>query len=397
MKRILIIYPNAFPTSGAATNRIIAISKALVSQGALVKVIITRPTEDIKSVKNFKKQGSFEGIHFEYALNQMIWPKNKLHRAYFHYLGLFVTFAKIVRSRKTTNYNNIITAASYSFLYNFLFKIASLIVKANYFHTIDEYPIFVRSPSKFKSSYIYKWIYLNYFFKMFDGYIIMTKTLVNYYTRYIIDKNKIIHIPMTVELERFSPKVIGNINVENRITYLGNDPKGKKDGVDILVKAFCLIARKYPDIKLTIVGNVHCKVKTEANLSPFSKRIHFIHSLSRENVPTYLAASRVLCLSRPNNKQAEGGFPTKLGEYLASGRPVVITNVGEIKEYLVNNQNSIIADNDTPEEFASRLDYAMNNEDIANEIGVRGKETAFKEFNYQNYSKQLYEFLFKKT
>ena len=52
-KRILVIYPNSFPVSGAATNRIISICRGLVEQGNDIKILINRPTEKKKSQLNF--------------------------------------------------------------------------------------------------------------------------------------------------------------------------------------------------------------------------------------------------------------------------------------------------------------------------------------------------------
>ena len=48
----------------------------------------------------------------------------------------------------------------------------------------------------------------------------------------------------------------------------------------------------------------------------------------------------MLVLARPDNIQAKGGFPTKLGEYLATGNPVVVTKVGEIPNYLIDGVNA---------------------------------------------------------
>ena len=55
-------------------------------------------------------------------------------------------------------------------------------------------------------------------------------------------------------------------------------------------------------------------------------RVIVTGSVKRDAVPALLCNSDILALARPANKQAEGGFPTKLGEYLATGNTVVVTN-----------------------------------------------------------------------
>ena len=87
-------------------------------------------------------------------------------------------------------------------------------------------------------------------------------------------------------------------------------------------------------------------------------------------------------LARPNNKQAEGGFPTKLGEYLATGNTVVVTNVGEIGLFLEDKKNAFISEPDSAEKF-SQKNYAkplLNNNAL--QVGIEGKKLVYNEFNY---------------
>jgi len=100
-----------------------------------------------------------------------------------------------------------------------------------------------------------------------------------------------------------------------------------------------------------------------------------------------------LLLARPNNIQAKGGFPTKLGEYLASGVPVVITNVGEISQYLTDKKNAYIAEPDNPISFASKIKEALQNYNEAKFIGEKGKEVANNVFSYKVQGRYLIEMI----
>lgn len=63
----------------------------------------------------------------------------------------------------------------------------------------------------------------------------------------------------------------------------------------------------------------------------------------RDKVPELLCRSKILALARPDNLQSEGGFPTKLGEYLSTGNLVIITDVGDIPFYLKDGESALIA------------------------------------------------------
>jgi glycosyltransferase involved in cell wall biosynthesis len=115
--------------------------------------------------------------------------------------------------------------------------------------------------------------------------------------------------------------------------------------------------------------------------------------VNRNELPAYLCSALLLVLSRPKNIQAEGGFPTKLGEYLATGRPVVVTKVGEIPEYLTDEVNAFLAEPDNADAFALRVLYALSNAELADKVGANGKKLAYSTFNYKVQSQNLISFI----
>ena len=115
-------------------------------------------------------------------------------------------------------------------------------------------------------------------------------------------------------------------------------------------------------------------------------------SKTREEIEKILSLSHILVLSRTKNKRSEGGFPTKLGEYLASGKPVITTNVGEISDYLTDKVNAFIVEPNNVEAFANCLLYVANHYDEAIKVGLEGKKLAESVFNYKTQAIRMYEF-----
>ena len=94
-----------------------------------------------------------------------------------------------------------------------------------------------------------------------------------------------------------------------------------------------------------------------------------------------LKNATILALDRPNNLQAKYGFPTKLGEYLQTGNPVVITRVGDIPIFFKDGESALIAEPENPESFAEKLCWAIEHPVEAREIGIKGKHVADIHFN----------------
>ena len=100
-------------------------------------------------------------------------------------------------------------------------------------------------------------------------------------------------------------------------------------------------------------------------------------------MPQTLTNAAVLALARPDSQQARNGFPTKLGEYLLSGNPVVVTKTGDIPLFLEDRVSAYLVEPDDIEGFARKLTMALKDKDAAMRIGRAGYEVAMKNFNYQ--------------
>jgi glycosyltransferase involved in cell wall biosynthesis len=234
------------------------------------------------------------------------------------------------------------------------------------------------------------------FLKKLNGLALMTKTLINHYEAFSDLKTQLLHLPMTVDLERFKRQYPKLENFEQPyIAFIGvmNDAK---DGVNVLIHAFSKIRLKFPEYKLYLIGAwnydtpLHLELIKSLNLTD---NVSWLGEYSRNDIPAILQNASLLVLPRPDSKQAQGGFPTKLGEYLASGIPVCATTVGEIPDYLVNNESIFFAEPGSIDSFANAMDRALSNAEVAHKVGIAGRNIAEAQFNKDIQAKKLYEFL----
>jgi len=154
----------------------------------------------------------------------------------------------------------------------------------------------------------------------------------------------------------------------------------------------------YPDINLVLIGKgdtveeeIHIKgLVAELNIH---KRVIFLGQLPRTAIPAYLCNAKVLALARPESIIADAGFPSKLTEYLATGKPVVVTKVGEIPVYLTDSVNAFLSNPNDIDDFTKKMAYVLGNYEIASEVGSRGKELTLTVFNYSFQSKRMISFI----
>ena len=225
-----------------------------------------------------------------------------------------------------------------------------------------------------------------------SGLFVISNPLREYYENLGIDPSKIHVLNMTVDVERFK-NIKKTACREKYIAYCGN-VSNNKDGVDILIKSFALVCKKRPDIKLFIIGKTPSQTEASDNLRlikslGIEERIVFTGVVSSEQMPQLLKDAVVLALARPDNLQAKYGFPTKLGEYLLTENPVVVTSVGDIPLFLKDGVSALISEPSSVEMFAEKLLWALDNPGEASAVGKAGAAVAAEFFNSDIETKKL--------
>ena len=391
--KIGIITSESFPIGMATTNRIHSLAKGLTLNGCTVEVLCFRTTEDKNHPFNQKKSGKNDGIFYEYTTRTIYRPEKRFER------GIEVIYGMIGLLRKIKNgkYDVLITTTPY-FISTLLSKNVAKIKKIPIIMTVDEYPHVVLAPEKYNK--LFSKVYLKEFYKSVDGFVAITDTLLKYYKKIADDKAKFVHIPMTVDIHRFEGKKKVPVELEGcrYIAYCGKLGLKNKDGVPILIEAFEGLKKEIQDIKLVIIGStVPSEIQVVNQLKKLVKNLQlendviFAGKKSKEIVPNYLCNAEALVLARPDNLQAKGGFPTKLGEYLATGKPVVVTEVGEIPRFL-NETNAFMAKPGNIVSIKDALKKALTSSN-ASSIGKRGKKVAYENFAYEVQSKRLFNFI----
>lgn len=396
-KSVIFVSVTPFPNGQAATNRIVSLIKNMPDMGWQTKVLCTASVKFATRIKNdiqyFEKKGEYSKVKFHYLSLNVKRERFLVHRLVSRLLG-WIKLPFVLSGKRCPQ--TILLTNLTQFYYVLYLKFISLILRYRFILIRSEYPFFQIKNRLLLSVYqnlIGRWI-----FKCFDGFILMTYSLEKYFSAIKSRSSTIKIIPMTVDLDRFSEHRESPFDFEY-IGYAGS-LSSEKDGVDILIKAFSSISKDYPDMRLVIIGDIinnkfyDLLISLINTLSESAKeRIVFTGRVDSRMIPDYLMNAKILALSRPDSEQARGGFPTKLGEYLATGNPVVVTSVGEIPIYIKHMETALLCNPGDIKDFAQKLDWVLRNYSQAKKIGLQGRKVAEKVFNANVQAKSLAEFL----
>ena len=377
----------------ASTTRTLAYARGLVEAGADVSVLITKPTElPGRKTNNTETEGNFKGIFFKYTAGTTTRSVSSLRRIRHYYSGFYRAGKEMRQIHQKAKIDVVIMGLS-NFWFTWSFARWSRRHNVLFVQERSEYPFIGVSGAWQK---LKLWYYLRITLRLFDVLIVITRALESYFSKWVRKDARIYLLPMLVEADRFRSGMLKPEGLpEKYIAYVGS-MQGDKDGVPILLQSFAEIAPSHPDMHLVLIGDTGFEgfgiLEKMARDMGLDSRVHYTGRLERDDLPAVLGSAEYLALARPTSRQAEGGFPNKLGEYLATGKAVVVTSVGEIPEFLTDGDNAFISLPDSIKAFADKLKEALNDPEKAKKIGMRGRELVDTVFHPRIQAEKMLDF-----
>jgi glycosyltransferase involved in cell wall biosynthesis len=376
-----------FPEGNAATNRVYTFAKGFHENGIEVFVVCFR-NDYVETVK-----GTVNGIHYHHPFNQTKRSSSFFRRRWVKLNKYFSTYRTIKSINKEFKIIAINLWTNRLLVQLFVYFLG-LVYKPRVIHEHSEHPL-----REFQKPGIIKfWGETKSYFgtKLCDGIFCISKYLINFYKDRGVDERKLLLVPSTVDTERFINRGDTPLPYEY-ILYCGSLTI-QKDGVDILIDSFHSVSREFPDIKLALLGrgdslNEELLIKRKVKDLGLTAKVQLLGHMSRNEVPAYICHAKILALARPKSIVADAGFPSKLTEYLSTGKPVVVTKVGEIPIYLKDRDNAFLAEPDNAKEFAGKLREVLDNYEFALTVGNRGKILTETVFNYNYQAVRMLEFM----
>lgn len=379
---ILFISNQHYPSGMAGTMRIRGIAEYLATK-ATSRVLITGNNNGTNSLSGTKNNVSYNTLGIS--------GKSPIHLLLMVPINA-IRIRKILRKYKNLKSKNFIIIYDGISIDNIL--VALIGKRLGYKIITDIVEDYTLHEEKISRLHALK-LNINTFFERYinsivDGIIVLSKHLEKKYTGIFNNSNMIINIPisaMNIETE-LSPSV----NDNDEISFVYSGTYGEKDGVVFLIEAFDSLSKKYPNIRLVLAGkskkNINETIEKYNNSS-----ISFIGLIPHDSYYPFLAKADVLCMTRVKSKYASAGFPFKLGEYLATGKPVITTEVSDINFYLKDKVDTVMAEPSNIESLVKAMEFLILNKEKGKEIGIKGREKALQYFNPQVNGELLYIFL----
>lgn len=404
VEKIGVLCGYAFPEGMAATIRILTYCKGLESNGVETEVysFYKKVGSSVKPI-----EGLAQGI--KYYSTYISDGKPGLVHSVKEKIGMVRNTMKIIKRSNNDKPLDYIFLSFDSLLFFSVFapRIRRLGIKCLFI--ADEFPM----PFRQLKNDLPWWQYHAYrlILKKMDKYVFMTEALSGFYNGRICTKPTHI-LSSIIDASRFDvcsdvqtfgcsdyPKIQKSERpvIPPYFCYMGNMELAKDD-VCTIIKAFAIFYKEHPEYELRLYGKPKNNkdkniMKETIEKNNLVGKVRLMGRVDYNQVPSVLSNASILVTAQPNTKRAEGGFPTKMAEYMMSKRPMLVTDVGEIHCYVSDGVTTFMVPPESPELYAAKLKYIVENPEEAETVSNNAYNYAVEHFEAKNVTKGLVSFL----
>jgi len=174
----------------------------------------------------------------------------------------------------------------------------------------------------------------------------------------------------------------------------------RRDMPDVMLGALRKALRSDCPIKMIVAGKTDVwpegrAFRRQVALDPqLRARVTITGYLSDAEFEEHVAAADAFLLLHDDSWESRACFPTRLGEYLLTGKPVIVSGVGDIPQYLRNGIDAVLlSPRNNEEELALAIERLVNNPEFAEQLGATGRARALELFSAVKLGAQLNTFL----
>lgn len=222
--------------------------------------------------------------------------------------------------------------------------------------------------------------------------------------RFNFPKSSILVVPNAVDIENFSidlsqkdaRKKLDLSNENYLFGYVGTlKTMGMEKGVSTAILSLKFLSENF---KLYIVGGDSVDdlkyYQTLALENNLSDRIIFVGQIPHKDIPLYMNACDSLIAPFPKNDHYSYYMsPMKIFEYMASRKPIIVTDLPSLREILKDGETALFVPPSDPEALAKSIIMLSENNIMSQKLSENAYQEVAKKYTWRKRSQNIAIFL----
>ncbi len=159
-----------------------------------------------------------------------------------------------------------------------------------------------------------------------------------------------------------------NFSTDKKFTVLYSGNMGLAQDLKMIINT--AVQLKDYDIYFKFIGEGVSKSEIELLAKPVQKKIKFINSMKRKELIKHIKKSSVCLVPLKNKKLFKSALPSKMFEYMACGKPVIVSIRGEAEKIINDSKAGVVIE---PENSLMLTKAIINYFNDRNKCKIDGK------------------------
>lgn len=383
--KILCVGIANYPHGFAEVQRLSLLAQAIRNGGFAVEVISYKITSKEGDFP-YPVQGVFEGIPYINTSGRHHAPKGFFAKHLSKPANILSELREIRKQAKKSN-ARILFISSKDFLHILIYYIASLFLRMKVVLNYVEFYSAIRQKKGIRNS-LNNRLFDKITFRLSHAAIPISDYIETHLRakRY---KGHILKIPIVCDPVKFYPArdddkekyfcYCGSTNYLEVIWFVLDCYRSVMESVDF---GLYLVISGNPEV----VAKVSDRLKNEGLLND---RVRIYTQIPETQLRDIFGHAKALLIPLRNSIQDIARFPHKIGEYTATGNPIITTDVGEISSHFTDGESAYIAKEFDINEFAAKMKHVADHEETSRSVGEHGRAVCLQLFDYKKYISPL--------
>jgi glycosyltransferase involved in cell wall biosynthesis len=238
-----------------------------------------------------------------------------------------------------------------------------------------------------------RWLY-----RSADGVVVNTRTFHDHITARGVASESIELVYNGIDPALFKPRpknqgLLAKHGLENRFTVAYVGTLGLAHGLTLLVDvAERLAARR--EIQFVLIGDGADREKLEAEVAKRGlDNVHMLGLQPRDAMPDWIASIDVLLVMLRDLPVFETVIPSKIFEFLAQERPVILSAKGEIRRMMEEADGALVIDPEVADQLVAAIEEIIANPEAASRRAAAGRRWVDAGFLRDDLARKMSAFL----
>ena len=262
-----------------------------------------------------------------------------------------------------------------------------------------------KHPLRFWGSWIFKVIlgsFILYFLYNKSNHIIaLTRGIQSGLKKYGVKEKNIDVITNGADTKFFKPNLSSNLrdkfNLNDKFIVMYTGTFGFIHGFETIVEAAKLMnSDKYIDIVILLIGDGMKREYLDQSIKHHNlKNLRIIPPVSRKSMPQTINSSDICLATTHKSAVAKGYIPSKMFEYMACAKPIILGIDGEASQIISQSESGICVGSENPEGIVQAIIKLKDDRVLREKLGKNGRRIVTQKYSRDSISKRYYDVISK--